>query len=155
MLASWVTVGRVAEIRPGTPLGGFALESRYLPGLRQMCFISGGSGVKVPPDSHLASEWAHGVFEELSGKKVCLPAVAPKFRPEGTRAQLLEAIPQEFVLAASKEGFASIRADLEKFAAALGGARAPAALPSGRNAYQKDFLAAMALNLAAAQSRPE
>lgn len=155
MQASWVTLGRVAVIRPGASLGGFALESRYLPGLRQMCFISGDSGVKVPPDFHLASEWAHGVFEELSGKRVCLPAVAPKLRPEGTRAQLLEAIRREFILAVSKEEFASIRAELEKFAAALGGARAPAALPAGRNTYQKDFLAAMALNLAAAQSRPE
>ncbi|MFZ5928065.1 MAG: hypothetical protein ACOYX1_11515 [Acidobacteriota bacterium] len=153
----WLTgTDGTAGIGPVQRLGGFTLDSNSLPGLTKVCFISSGTGVVKPSDFDLASDWAHKVLsEEIAGARVCLPAIAPKLQPDLGRSELMEAIRNEFTQAAAKEEFASIREELERFLASLAPGRAPATPPKGKTAFQREFLAAMELNLAVAQSRPD
>ena len=145
--------GGSGAVKAGGAASEFVLESPLLPGLTRACFAS-SVHLTLPDDFHLASEWAYLEVVNRVTEWACLPAIAPKLRPDLGRSELMEAIRNEFTQAAAKEEFASIREELEKFSATLAPGRAPAILPKGKTALQREFLAAMELNLAVAQSRP-
>lgn len=146
--------GGPGAVKAGTAASEFVLESPLLPGLTRACFAS-SVHLTLPDDFHLASEWAYLEVVNRVTEWVCLPAIAPKLQPDLGRSELMEAIRNEFTQAAAKEEFASIREELEKFSATLAPGRAPATLPKGKTALQREFLAAMELNLEVAQSRPD
>ncbi len=150
-----IQYGTGNALKPGGARPEFVLESPWLPGLKEACFVS-PENVKFPEDFYLASEWAYLTVEERLKDRVCQPVIAPKIRPRDSRLQLLQAIRNELVYASGMDEFASIRVELESFAAAiLAPGRPLPPMPAGKTALQADFLTAMALNISAALSRPD
>jgi hypothetical protein len=143
------------SLAPGKSAGPFALVSSDLPGLTDAYFRS-SHYMEYPPQFYLVSPWISKKFHELLENEyyVRIVVVGPKIRPAEKREELLAAIRKELQSAAEAAEFASLRDDLLAFSAKIGTAGAGmVTLPQGKTPLQREFLSAMAINLAVLNSR--
>ena len=165
-LASWGTPPRcnwwtnyLEDLQLGQSAGPFGFRAPLLPGLSR-AYVQANQGEPVGTDRMHLSMWLVQKFDEawsfanntvqpvIIGPKIEIPAY-------GQASQVIYAVRQEFVEAASLPEFASERARLTALAEQLTGT-APAVVvavqsaikDAGSTALQRSFYQAMAINLA-------
>ena len=166
-LASWGTPPRynwharyLEELPPGKSAGPFGFTAPLLPGLER-AYVSSRQGLEPLLDRSAVtlSPWLSQKLEEawkLENNTVQPWVIGPKIDipAPGQAAQLIGAIRQEFVEAASLPEFASERARLTALAERLSGAAPETAAvesaikDAGTTPLQRAFYEAMSVNLA-------
>jgi hypothetical protein len=166
-LAEWGTPARynfsAFSLKDSTPrplaagmgAGPFSLVSPRLPGLTT-AYLRSQEALSLP-ERLRASDWIHKrVDEETTGEngRARVLIVGPKLPVAASAEDGLAAIQKEMEAAAERPEFAEIRAGLLEYAASFGkpGQVRP---PKPKTQLQRDFLAAMALNLAVYAGRKQ
>jgi len=135
-------------IAPGGSAGPFSFSSAELPGLSHT-YIEGDTELRSPPEFHMASPWILEKFNEATmGENIFVrvPVIGPKITVPESRQELVAEIQKEVRGAATRPEFAAIQQELISLADKIGTPEA-AVMPAGKNQLQREFLAAMALNL--------
>jgi hypothetical protein len=151
----WAGDALERPLTAGASAGPFSLVSPRLPGLTTAYLTS--REMFGFPDGFRASDWIHKrVDEETTGENYYarVPIIGPKLPVAASAEEGMAAIQKEMEAAAERPEFAEIRAGLLEYAASFGkpGQVRP---PEPKTQLQRDFLAAMALNLAVYAGRKQ